>query len=576
MFSLHKKAVSKRRTMIPRAPLTLAILAALSTRSVPDAVAHTSQHDPRALAAAPLTADRPLAPELEGLGDHHHPVTTASDRAQKFFDQGLKLTYGFNHQEALRAFKEAVRSDPDCAMAYWGWALVLGPNLNLPMRPEVVPQAFEAIQKAVALKKKASERERDYIDALATRYTDDPQADRAPLDAAYAEAMRKLHQKYPEDNDAATLYAAALMNLSPWDYWTRDNRPKPNTPEILAVLEGVMKRDSAHEGALHYYIHLVEAVDPDRGEPVADRLTGLAPGAGHLVHMPSHIYMRVGRYADAFEANVNAVKADEGYITACRKQGIYPLNYYPHNIHFLAWAAIMQGRSDQALEASRKVAANVPADMHGNDWALYQTFLSMPLYTMVRFGMWEAVLAEKEPASDALYWKGIWHYARGMAYVHTDRLALAAKELASIEAIADDPDSADTLIGFSNAMTLLGIARSVLAGELHAKRGDYDGAIGQLDRAVRLQDSLPYEEPPSWYYPVRHTLGAVLLEAGRPLEAEVVYWQDLKRNRENGFALYGLAASLRAQGRDEEAAAIEERFESSWTDADLSLETSRF
>lgn len=540
------------------------------------ALAVHSQHDPRALAADPLNTDAQIAPVLEGLGDHHHPVTTASERAQQFFDQGLKLTYGFNHQEALRAFKEAVRLDPDCAMAYWGWALVLGPNLNLPMRSDVVPQAFEAIQKAVALKDRIPEKERDYVEALAKRYTDDPSADRTPLDAAYAEAMRELHKKYPEDNDAATLYAAALMNLSPWDYWTKDARPKADTPAIVSVLEGVMKRDPHHEGALHYYIHAVEASDPRRGERAADQLRGLAPGAGHLVHMPSHIYMRVGRYAEAFEANANAIEADEGYITACRKQGIYPLNYYPHNVHFLAWAAIMQGRSQEALKASRKVAGNVPHDMHGNVWALYQTFLSMPLYTMVRFGMWEDIIKERKPSADALYWTGIWHYARGMAYAHTDRLPLAQSELEAIRTIADDPRTPDTLVGFSNAGTLLRIAKNVLAGELKAKQSDYQAAVVHLDRAVRLEDGLTYEEPPSWYYPVRHTLGAVLLEAGRADEAEVVYWQDLKRNPENGFALHGLAASLRAQGRVEEAAAVERRFEAAWKDSDTPLESSRF
>jgi tetratricopeptide (TPR) repeat protein len=292
--------------------------------------------------------------------------------------------------------------------------------------------------------------------------------------------------------------------------------------------------------------------------------------------MPSHIYMRVGRYAEAFEVNFNAIKADEGYITACRKQGIYPLNYYPHNIHFLAWAAIMQGRSREALEASRKVAAKVPDDMHGNDWALYQTFLSMPLYTMVRFGMWDRILAEEKPSPEALYWTGIWHYARGMAYVHTNQLNLAALELRQLESIADHPESGNTLIGFTDAVTLMGIARSVLAGELSAKRRDYSTAVGHLDRAVRLEDSLSYEEPPSWYYPVRHTLGAVLLEAGRPVEAEVVYWQDLKRNRENGFSLYGLAESLHRQERAEEAEGIEKRFTRAWRDADVSLKSSRF
>jgi tetratricopeptide (TPR) repeat protein len=536
-----------------------------------------NKHDRRALELDPQAASDRIAPVLTGLGHHHHPVTTKSKMAQMFFDQGLKLTYGFNHQEALRAFKEAARLDPDCAMAYWGWALVLGPNLNLPMRPEVVDQAYEAIQMASARKHNISEKEVHYIEALAERYTDDPEADRAELDLAYANAMKRLHEDYPDDNDAATLYAASLMNLSPWDYWTKDGRPKERTRETLATLESVVEREPEHEGALHYYIHAVEAEQPGRAVDAADRLRGLAPGAGHLTHMPSHIYMRVGRYQTAFEVNTLAIQADEGYITQCRRQGIYPLNYYPHNIHFLAWAAIMSGKSERALAASRKVASNVPEDMRGNDWALYQTFLSMPLYTMVRFGEWERILAEPKPTENTRYWTGIWHYARGMAYVHTGgRFREAEVELNALRAIAEDPSTPEVLIGYSNAATLLRLAGGVLAGELEAEQGNYRAAVHELDRAVRLQDSLPYTEPPDWYYPVRHTLGAVLLEAGRPDEAEVVYWQDLERNRENGYSLLGLMQSLRAQGKTQEASEMEARFRAAWSGADVELSSSRF
>lgn len=550
------------------------VLAALAWTSA--ATGQHNEHDPRALATNPLDAGAQIAPLLSGLGENHFAITTSSDEAQVFFDQGLKLTYAFNHQEALRSFKEAVRCDPDAAMAYWGWALVLGPNLNLPMQPDVVAQAHEAIQKAVSLKDNVSVKERALIDALATRYRKNPDAEQAPFDFAYAKAMNSAHERYRDDNDIATLYAASLMNLSPWDYWREDGRPKNYTKTFLDVLEAALERDPEHEGALHYYIHAVEPVDPARGETAADRLTGLTPGAGHLVHMPSHIYMQTGRYADAFEANVNAVGADEGYVTACRNQGIYPLTYYPHNIHFLAWAAIMQGKSASALEASRKVAGHVPADGHGDDWALYQTFLSMPLYTMVRFGMWEEILQEPKPGDNAVYWIGIWHYARGMAYVHTDQLNSAAAELGAIEDIMIDPQSTETLIGYSNATNLLRIASNVVAGELKAKHEDWDGAVVHLDRAVRLEESLLYSEPPDWYYPVRHTLGAVLLEAGRADEAERVFWQDLKRSPENGFALNGLAQSLRAQGKDDAARVIQERFELAWTEADVELESSRF
>jgi len=537
---------------------------------------HHNRHDPRALDEDPRLAPGQIAPVLEGLGEHHHPVTTSSERAQQFFDQGLSLTYGFNHQEALRAFKEAARLDPDCAMAYWGWALVLGPNLNLPMRPDVVAQAWEAIGMALERRDGVSPRERAYIEALARRFAEDPQADRAPLDAAYAEAMAALHAGDPDDTDAATLYAAALMNTMPWNYWTRDGNPRENTEELLSVLEQVIEQDPQHEGALHYYIHAVESVDAERGRKAADLLRGLAPGAGHLTHMPSHIYMQVGRYADAYADNALAAKADEGYIAQCRAQGIYPLGYYPHNVHFMAWAAIMQGRSAAAIEAARKVASKVPEDHHGNTWQLYQTFLSMPLYTLVRFGEWRQVLGEPEPPAGMLYWRGIWHYARGMAYTHTGRTRRAAKELAALNDIAEDPATSELGIGFTSGTRLLTIAREVLAGELAAKHGDHADALAHLDRAVRLEDSLLYTEPPDWYYPVRHSLGAVLLEAGYPLEAEVVYWQDLREHRENGYALYGLWQALEAQGRTDEAAVVQSRLRAAWADADVQLSSSRF
>jgi tetratricopeptide (TPR) repeat protein len=388
------------------------------------------------------------------------------------------------------------------------------------------------------------------IEALALRYVPDPEADRAPLDRAYAAAMGELHEQYPGDSDVATLYAAALMELSPWDYWTKDGRPKEHTTEFLAALEAAIALDPEHEGALHYYIHAVEAIDPDRGVAAADRLRGLAPGAGHLMHMPSHIYMQVGRFAEAYEANALAAEADEGYITQCRAQGIYPLNYYPHNVHFLAWAAVLQGRSADALAAARKVASRVPDDLQGNDWALYETFLGMPLVTLARFGRWEEILAEPKPRADARYWTGLWHATRG------------------------DAATAEVAIGFSNGRTLLTIAREVLAGEIEAKAKNYGQALQHLSRAARLEDALPYNEPPDWFIPVRHTLGAVLIEAGLPEEAETVYWQDLRRRRDNAHSLFGLMAALEAQGK--ETGEIAARFAEAWGAADVTLRSSRF
>jgi len=537
---------------------------------------HVASHDPRALKADPKKAGEPIAPVLTDIGDTHMPITTQSDKAQYFFDQGLRLTYAFNHQEALRSFKEAARHDPDAAMAYWGWALVLGPNLNLPMSAEVAPQAYEAIQMAVGLKDKVTAKESSLIVALAQRYAADPPADRKALDTAYADAMKQVHTRFAEDNDIATLYAAALMNLSPWNYWTRDGRPKARTPDILSTLERVMQRDPEHEGALHYYIHAVEAVDAERGAAVADRLRGLTPGAGHLVHMPTHVYMQLGRYAESFELNVQAAKADENYLVQCRAQGIYPLGYYPHNLHFQAWAALMMGNREKALKAARKVASKVPEDFSHNTWGLYQTFASMPLFALVRFGQWDAVLEEPRPPEKWRYMAGIWHYARGMAYTHTGRYKSAQKELETLQIIAMDPVSGHEAVGFGNTPTLLTIAGEVLAGELAAKQKRFEVAIGHLDRAVRMEDSLMYNEPPDWYYPVRHTLGAVLIEAGRPAEAEVVYWQDLKRYRDNGYSLYGLWQSLKAQGRDAEARQLQQSYAQAWAHADRSLSSSRF
>jgi len=555
--------------------LALMVLAVLALGISSVSGAQQNRHDPRVLREDPRLAGDQIAPVLEGLGQHSREVTANSERAKLFFNQGLRLTYGFNHQEALRAFKEAARLDPTCAMAYWGWALVLGPNLNLPMRGEVVPQAWEAIQLALENRSHATQTERDLIDALATRYAKDASADRAPLDAAYAAAMEELHAKVPDDSDVSTLYAAALMNLSPWYYWTPDARPLNRTSELLAVLESVLESDPKHEGALHYYIHAIESVDPQRGVVAADTLRGLAPGAGHLQHMPSHIYMQVGRYAEAYESNVLASVADEGYITQCQAQGIYPLNYYPHNLHFLVWAATMQGRSKNALEASIKVAARVPEDHQGNDWALYQTFMSMPLYTMVRFGFWEAILAEPKPREGLTFLTGVYHYARGLARAHLGHEKKAARELRALEEVLADPATQEMVVSFSNAETLLTIASEVLQGEMDVAEQNYDEAIAHLDRAVRLEDSLLYNEPPSWHYPIRHTLGAALLAGGRAEEAEVVYWNDLAKNQENGFALYGLIQAHEAQGDETGAAAARKRFEAAWEAADVKLTSSR-
>ena len=535
-------------------------------------------HDARALAVDPLKADKPIAPILEGLGDHHFPVTTQSPASQRFFDQGLRLTYAFNHSEALRSFKESARLDPQNAMAYWGWALVLGPNLNLPMIPEVASQAYRAIQRAVSLKDKVSMREGAYIEALEKRYAGNHAANRRPFDLAYSDAMAKLVERYPDDLDAATLYAASLMNLSPWDYWNLDGSPKGRTKEILEILQSVVDRNPRHTGALHYYIHAVEARHPEWGERHADMLSGLMPGAGHIVHMPAHIYMRVGRYADSYAANREAVAADEGYITQCRSQGIYPLNYYPHNIHFLAWSAMFQGRPEAALEAARKIVAKVPPELSAdkNVWALYETFLSQPMFVMVRFGMWDKMLTEPKPNIASQFITGIWHYGRALAYIYTDRPAEAWRELQALSKVRETMGAVEHYIGFATAGTLMTIAEEIVQGELAYSESNTLVGLAHLERAVRLQDSLRYAEPPDWYFPVRHFLGAMLLEAGRPNEAEVVYAADLRKNPENGYSLYGLKNALEKQGRLNEAKVFAERFNRAWADATHTLTSSKF
>jgi tetratricopeptide (TPR) repeat protein len=518
-----------------------------------------------------------IAPRLQNLGNHGFPVTTNSARAQLFINQGMMLTYGFNHAEAARSFREAARLDPDCAMAYWGMALVLGPNINLAMSPEAEPQAYELIQQAIALKNNASEKEQAYIDALAVRYSGEEKPDRSALDRAYASAMRDLHERYPADLDAAALYAEAVMDLRPWNYWTRDMQPYPETAEVLRVLESVLARNPNHPGAIHFYIHTVELARPELAEAGAERLRKLAPGAGHLVHMPSHIFRRIGRYKDASQSNVDAIAADEDYITQCRAQGVYPLAYYPHNIHFLWDSATMEGRSRLAIEAARKAAASIPADAWREIPLLHQ-FLVAPLFAYTRFGQWETILSEPSPPEDSPFWVAIWHYARGLAFTATGKLNEAAGELDRLRSITAQKSLDGYRVTFSRngARQILAIASEVLAGELAAKRGDYDQAVARLHRAALLEDNLIYNEPPDWHVPVRQSLGAVLLEAGRPDEAESIYWQDLSRNRENGWSLFGLLQSLRAQGKSEEAAVIEERFRKAWNRADVTLTASRY
>ncbi len=534
------------------------------------------------VAASPLAAseaaDRPLAPRLTGLDAHHHPVSSAVPDAQAFFDQGMNLAFGFNHAEAERAFREAARLDPSCAICWWGVAWMLGPNYNLPMASEAVPLAWEAIGKAQALAAGATANERAYIAALALRYSPEPIEDRKPLDRAFADAMREVTRSYPDDLDALAIFAQSLMELIPWDLYTLDDRPKPETAEALSALEQVLARDPHHPLALHLYIHAVEKVHPRRAEAAADRLRGLVPGAGHLVHMPSHIYIRVGRYADAVAVNQDADTADEAYVAQCHAQGIYPLAYHSHNVHFIAAAGAFEGRSALAIEAASKLARR-HQDQHdmmvSADWATLQYYYSLPLYMLLRFGRWDEILSFPEPAADLPYTRAIWHYARGTARARRGDLPGAEAELVRLAAYADDAAMDEFKIwGFNTFRQVFQLAREVLSGEVAAARGDYEAAIDRLEEAVFLEDAFLYQEPPDWPIPARHNLGAVLLAAGRPAEAEEVYRRDLEIYPGNGWSLHGLARALEAQG--EEAAAVDAAFREAWRNADVEITASRF
>ncbi len=515
-----------------------------------------------------------LAPRLQNLGNHQFPVTTKNRQAQLFMNQGLNLSYAFNHAEAGRAYREAERLDPDLAMAYWGEALALGPNINAPMDPANEPKALAAIQKAITIKPKASAREQALIDALAQRYSGHAE-DRKARDRAYADAMRKVHLQFPDDQDIAMLYVESVMDLRPWGYWTRDGTPYERTAEIVTLTEQTIARNPQHPGALHLYIHLMEAYQAEKAEAAADRLQTLMPAAGHMVHMPAHIYQRVGRYADAARSNELAIAADEDYISQCRAQGLYPMAYYPHNLHFLWFAATADGRSAVAIAAARKAASRVD-DETLKAVPLLAGFRVVPYYALTRFGKWDEMLGEPEPPATSAYLLGMWHYARGTAFLGKGQTDSADREFAKLDEMMADKSLDQPLFSPNTGRMVLSIAREVLAGEIAAAKKNYDPAIAHLERAVRLEDALVYTEPAEFHYPPRHALGAVLLDANRPAEAETVYWEDLKRNRENGWALFGLMQALKAEGKNEDAALVEARFKKAWARADVKLTSSRF
>lgn len=525
------------------------------------------------VAAAPQSPDQPV-PLFTNLGTHHFPIT-AGAQAQAYFDQGIRLTYGFNHAEAIRAFREGARLDPECAMCWWGVALAYGPNINLPMDSASGVEAWRAIQQAERLVERKPPREQAYIRALARRFAQARPAQTPARDSAYARAMGEVARQFPDDQDAQVLYADALMNLTPWNYWMPDGQPRAGTTEFLSRLEGVLARNRDHPGACHFFIHAMEAAHPERAVACAERLASLMPGAGHVVHMPAHIYIRVGRYADAIEANQHAAHADEAYISEyVPAPGLYTGGYYPHNYHFLSFTAILAGQSEVAVSAARKVRETLPPE-----FVLLAPFLEgMPVYphlALVSFGRWEEVLGEPMPPGELLTARALAYYARGVALGALGRFDQAQGALDSVTALSqrrraevgDDP---------ATAAGLLAVAEPALRGEIALRRGNAAEAVRHFQEAAAKEDAIPYDEPPRWYYPIRQSLGKALLAAGRPADAEQAYREDLKRFPENGWSLFGLAQSLEAQGESTQATDVRARFAKAWAGADVKLTGSRF
>lgn len=521
------------------------------------------------------------APLFDGMGNYSRKISTSSAAANRYFNQGMVLAFSFNHAESLRSFRAAQRLDPGCAMCFWGEALATGPNINVTSKGKAVmseadrKSAFAAINRALALKDTATPLEQALIEAQAKRYNGDASTAREPLDLAYAGAMEKFVAAYPDDDNAAAIYAEALMNTMPWDYWSADGKAKPQTEKVIATLERIIGRSPQHPLALHLYIHAVEASDqPGRAEEEADALANLVPGSGHLVHMPAHIYWRVGRYDDAAKANVRAASVDEEYIAACNAQGFYPALYYPHNIHFLWAATSMSGQSRMALESARKVAANVRLEQI-EQFPTVEFFKTIPLQTLAQFGKWPDIMAEPAPPENLDYSNAIWRYARGLAMANMGDIDGAQAERAKLAAVKDSVqirflDSADY-----PASVLLNIADDLLQGEIALKSGDPDLAASYFERAVEKQDSLPYMEPPFWYYPTRQSLGQALLDGGRFAEAEAVYRKDLEDYPHNGWSMSGLVSALERQGKLDEAKKAKSAFAIIWAKADVKINGSR-
>jgi tetratricopeptide (TPR) repeat protein len=517
-------------------------------------------------AATPAPAFADTDPPLwDGLGSLTFKITTSNAQAQAYFDQGLRLSYAFNHAEAQRAFRKAQKLDPGCAMCFWGEALVLGPNINLPMQDDAVAPAFAAAQKARSLAGGASPKEQALISALVVRYSHDPKAERARLDESYAAEMAKVAAAFPDDNDIAVLYAEAVMDVSPWNYWQPGGRePNPQSVPIVPTLERALAKDPNHFGAIHLYIHAVEASDrPRRAEPHADRLRGAVPGAGHLVHMPSHIYYRVGRYLDALADNKIAMAVDEKYLADTNApMGVYRLGYYPHNVHFVMASAQMAGDGPTVIAAAEKLRGLIPSDI-ARDIAMVQPVQASPYFAHAQFGTPDAILALPDPGDVIPYTKAMWHYARGVALAARRDFAAAAAEAKAIEALERSDFSVLNASGVP-AQDVLKLARTVVEGRIAQAQGDFAAATGRFEQAAVLQDGLPYTEPPYWYYPVRQSLAAALLQAGRPAEAEAQFKRALEEAPANGWSYYGLAQVYKAKGDAAAQRRAEEELAKTW------------
>jgi pimeloyl-ACP methyl ester carboxylesterase len=528
----------------------------------------SGHHHHAAAAAKPAMA-------MNGLGERHHPVSTRNAEAQRFFNQGLALIYAFNHEEAARSFRRATELDPQLAMAYWGVALAVGPNYNeATIDAERVKTAYEAIQKAQSLGAGATERERAYIAALARRFSPDPQPDYKKLALAYRDAMRGLHRRYPDDLDAATLFADSMMNVRPWQLWTKDGKPVEGTDEIVAVLEEVLRREPNHAGANHLYIHAVEAsTNPERALPSAARLEKLAPKAGHLVHMPAHVYIRTGDYVAAAKSNVEAAEVDRDYIKATGAQGVYPMMYYSHNLHFLVETYNRMGQISEARAAAKQLEENVAP--HAKAMPMLDMFTPAPLYVRLRFGQWDEILRTPEPDRALVGTHAIWRYARGVAFAATGKIAEAQKERAALAADVKQI-AGDAAFGLNSTNGVLRVAESALDARIAWANGEKTKSIESWRAAVAAWDALNYNEPPDWYYPVRESLGAALLLSGDAAAAEKVFREDLKENPRNARSLFGLMESLKAQGKRDAAAFVEAEFKAAWKNAEVQLKVADF